>query len=74
MTFMPSFERVPPPSHPPTEVLDHEAECRNALAPLVDSLLDCVEAAGWNRRTAATAMMFLAAAHSSAASTKSRPQ
>lgn len=73
MTFMPSFEQVPPPSHPPTKVLDHEAECRTMLAPLVDSLLDRIEAAGWNRRTAATAMMFLAAAHS-AASQKVTPQ
>jgi len=68
MTFMPFLERVPSPIHPPTDLLDHEAECRSVLAPLVDRLLERVEAAGWSRRTAATAMMFLAAAHCAAAS------
>lgn len=74
MTFMPSFERMPSPNHPPSEPLDHEAECRNALAPLVDDLLVRLEAAGWSRRTAATAMMFLAAAQAAAASTEGRPR
>lgn len=67
MMIMPIFERVPPPNHPPAELLDHEAECRTVLAPLVDGILDRAEAAGWSRHTAATAMMFLAAAQAAAA-------
>ena len=62
------IEPVPPPSHSASEFLAYETECRTALKPLLASLLDMAESAGWNRRTAASTLMFLAAQHVSAAS------
>jgi hypothetical protein len=38
------------------------------LKPLLTGLLDRAESAGWNRRTAASTLMFLAAQQVSAAS------
>ncbi|TIQ33526.1 MAG: hypothetical protein E5X48_22990 [Mesorhizobium sp.] len=52
---------VPAPAHEPSEFLAYEAECRNALQPLLAGVLDAAEAAGWRRRTAASTLMFLAA-------------
>ncbi|RUU52233.1 hypothetical protein EOC99_32545 [Mesorhizobium sp. M7A.T.Ca.TU.009.01.1.1] len=46
----------------------YETECRNMLKPLLAGLLEMAEAAGWNRRTAASALMFLAAQQVSATS------
>lgn len=66
MTVMPDFDHVPAPHHPPAEFLAHDAEARTALAPLVDTLLDRLAMAGWDRRTAASALMFHAAAQVSA--------
>jgi len=57
---------VPAPTHRASEFLAYEAECRNALKPLLTSLLDIAESAGWNRRTVASTLMFLAAQHVSA--------
>ncbi|MEQ1956069.1 hypothetical protein [Mesorhizobium sp. CN2-181] len=55
------FGTVPSPTHPAKDFIRHESECRSALKPLMTSLLDMAESAGWNRRTAASALMFLAA-------------
>jgi hypothetical protein len=71
MNMMPGIETVPPPTHPASEFLAYEMECRSTLKPLLARLLDMAQSAGWNRRTAATALMFLAAHHVSAASQSS---
>jgi hypothetical protein len=60
---------IPAPTHPASEFLAYEAECRSALKPLLAGLLDAAEAAGWNRRTAASTLMFLAAQQVSATET-----
>ncbi|SFO67664.1 hypothetical protein SAMN03159463_02644 [Mesorhizobium sp. NFR06] len=67
MDVMKGDGSVPAPTHPTSEFLAYEAECRSALTPLLTSLLDAAESAGWNRRTAASTLMFLAAQHVSAA-------
>jgi hypothetical protein len=68
MNMMTGIETVPPPTHAEAEFLAYETQCRNTLKPLLARLLDMAQSAGWNRRTAATALMFLAAHHVSAAS------
>jgi len=68
MNMMPGIETVPPPTHPTSEFLAYEMECRSTLKPLLARLLDMAQSAGWNRRTVATALMFLAAHHVSVAS------
>ena len=55
-----SFGEIASPTLPPTD-FDYETECRAALAPLVDGLLDAAESAGWDRRKAAYTIMFLSA-------------
>jgi hypothetical protein len=53
--------KIPRPKHD-VRNLNYEADCKSALGPLVADLLDRAEAAGWDRRKAATALvMFLAA-------------
>ena len=61
------FESVPAPTHPSSEFIAYETECREALQPAVTRLLEMAEAAGWERRTAASTLMFLAAQQVSAA-------
>jgi hypothetical protein len=61
------LESVPAPTHPSSEFIAYEAECREAMQPLVTHLLEIAEAAGWNRRTVASTLMFLAAQQVSAA-------
>ena len=68
MNMMTGIETVPPPTHAEAEFLAYEMQCRNTLKPLLARLLDMAQSAGWNRRTAATALMFLAAHHVSTAS------
>lgn len=68
MNKMTSIGPVPTPTHSPSEFLAYETECRSALKPLLTGLLDMAESAGWNRRTAASTLMFLAAQHVSAVS------
>ena len=69
MNMMTGIGSVPSPTHPAIEFLAHETECRSALKPLLDALLDVAESAGWSRRTAASTLMFLAAQHVSASGT-----
>ena len=64
---------VPAPTHASNEFLAYESECRDSFRPLVADLLDMAEATGWNRRTVASTLMYLAAQHISAASGKSAP-
>lgn len=59
---------VPAPTRSLTEFIAYETECRGALKPLLASLLDKAESAGWDRRTVASTLMFLAAQHVSATS------
>jgi hypothetical protein len=68
MNKMTDIGSVSAPTHSPSEFLAYETECRSALKPLLTGLLDMAESAGWNRRTAASTLMFLAAQHVSAAS------
>ena len=68
MNKMTDIGSVPTPTHSPSEFLAYEQECRGALKPLLTGLLDKAESAGWNRRTAASTLMFLAAQQVSAAS------
>ncbi|MEQ1940411.1 hypothetical protein ABMA46_19385 [Mesorhizobium sp. CN5-321] len=68
MNKMTDIGSVPTPTRSPSEFLAYETECRSALKPLLTGLLDRAESAGWNRRTAASTLMFLAAQHVSAAS------
>ncbi|MER8752896.1 hypothetical protein NKH57_27235 [Mesorhizobium sp. M1050] len=67
MDAMAGLGSVPAPTHQAKEFLAYETECRSALQPLLAGLLDMAEAAGWNRRTAASTLMFLAAQQVSAA-------
>jgi hypothetical protein len=61
MNMMTGIGSVPSPTRSAKEFLAHETECRSALKPLLDGLLDMAESAGWSRRTAASTLMFLAA-------------
>lgn len=69
MSIMPGIGTVASPTRPSSDFLAHETECRDVLRPWLTGLLDMAESAGWNRRTAASALMFLAAQHVSAAGT-----
>lgn len=69
MSMMPRFDQVPTPNHPPSEFLSHDAEAREVIKPMIDSMLESLMRAGWNPRTAASAMMFHAAARVSSFST-----
>ncbi|MDW6023394.1 hypothetical protein SAZ10_16705 [Mesorhizobium sp. BAC0120] len=66
MNMMTTAGAVPSPTHPARDFLAYETECRSALRPLLTGLLDMAESAGWNRRTAASVLMFLAAQQVSA--------
>ncbi len=72
MNVMTNTGSVPAPTHPASEFLAHEAECRSVLKPLLTDLLDMAEAAGWSRRTAASTLMFLAAKQVSEAASGNR--
>jgi len=54
------------PQHPAMSAA-YEQDCREMLLPHLDALLDKVEAAGWERRHAASALMYLAATRLKAA-------
>jgi len=68
MNAMTDTGSIPVPTRSPSEFLAYETECRSALKPLLSGLLDMAVSAGWNRRTAASTLMFLAAQQVSAAS------
>ncbi|TGP57304.1 hypothetical protein EN873_04250 [bacterium M00.F.Ca.ET.230.01.1.1] len=72
MNMMSGDGSIPAPTHPASEFLAYEAECRSALKPLLAGLLDAAEAAGWNRRTVASTLMFLAAQQVSTTETSVR--
>ncbi len=71
MNIMPSINTVAPPTHPVSDFLAHEHECRDILRPWVENLLDKAVAAGWKRHTVASTLMFLSAQHVSAAGASS---
>lgn len=48
------------PQHPAMSAA-YERDCREMLVPHLDALLHKVEAAGWDRGQAASALMYLAA-------------
>ncbi|TGQ28817.1 hypothetical protein [Mesorhizobium sp. M00.F.Ca.ET.216.01.1.1] len=60
MDTIDSFANIAAPTLSPTD-FNYETECRAALGPLIDGLLDTAEQAGWNRRKAAYTIMFLSA-------------
>ncbi|RWH67021.1 hypothetical protein [Mesorhizobium sp.] len=72
MNMMSGNGSLPAPTHPASEFLAYETECRSALKPLLAGLLDAAEAVGWNRRTVASTLMFLAAQQVSATETSAR--
>lgn len=51
---------IKPPSLEPNAAR-YDNDCQDALASHLDDLLDRAEAAGWERRRAASALMYLAA-------------
>jgi hypothetical protein len=55
-----SFGTIAAPTLPRTN-FNYETECKAALEPLIDRMLDAAEAAGWDRRKAAYTLMFLSA-------------
>ncbi|MER8370099.1 hypothetical protein [Mesorhizobium sp. M1348] len=60
MDMTDSLGKIAAPTRPKND-FNYETDCRAALAPLVDGLLDMAESAGWDRRKAAYTLMFLAA-------------
>jgi hypothetical protein len=68
MDTMSGIGPVPSPTHAVSEFLAHDSECRSVMKPLLTGLLDMAESAGWNRRTVASTLMFLAAQEISSAS------
>lgn len=53
-------QKVPKPSLR-AGTIGYDKECRDALTPAVDNLLDMFEQAGWDRKRCATELMFVAA-------------
>jgi hypothetical protein len=45
----------------PTKTAAYEAECREALRPHLDAVLDLAVKAGWNRDIASFSLMYLSA-------------
>jgi uncharacterized Ntn-hydrolase superfamily protein len=70
MNFVANVGTVPPPKHQAGEFVAYEAECKDVLRPLLHEMIEVAEKAGWKRRTVASALMFLAAQHVSAASSE----
>jgi hypothetical protein len=66
MNIVGNFGTVASPKHQASEFLMYEDECREVLRPLLDGIIEVAEKAGWQRRTVASALMFLAAKHVSA--------
>jgi len=60
---MTSARAVPSPTHLAKQFLAYDAECKQALKPLLEGLINRAEAAGWNRGTVASTLMYLAAQH-----------
>ncbi len=63
MNVVANVGTVPSPRNPASEFLAYEAECKEALRPLLNGMIEMAEKAGWSRRTVASALMFLAAQH-----------
>ena len=66
MNVVANVGTVPPPKHQAGEFVAYEAECKDVLRPVLDHMIDTAVKAGWQRRTVASALMFLAAQHVSA--------
>lgn len=45
----------------PLRHIDYEMECRDALRPHLDAMIDLAVKAGWDRKTASYTVMYLAA-------------
>lgn len=74
MNTMTGIGTLAAPTHPQSDFLAHENECREVLSPWLDGLLDMAESAGWNRRTAASTMMYLSAKHITSAKSSDDPE
>ena len=68
MNVVANVAPVPAPKSEASEFLAYEAECKDVMRPLVNGVIEMAENAGWKRRSVASALMFLAAQHISAAS------
>jgi hypothetical protein len=67
MNVMSGTGAVASPTRSPEHYIAYENVCRDTLHPWVNGLLNMADSAGWNRRTAALTLMFLAARYASAA-------
>ena len=61
MNVLTNIGAVPAPKKQASDLLAYEAECKEVLRPLLDGMIEMAEKAGWQRRTVASALMFLAA-------------
>lgn len=60
MNVMTNLRSIPGPAGDQLD-FSYDADCKNALEPHLSELLGAAESAGWERRRAAAALMFLAA-------------
>jgi hypothetical protein len=70
MNLVANVGTVSPPKHQEGELVAYEAECKDVLRPLLNGMIEMAEKAGWKRRAVASALMFLAAQHVTAASSE----
>jgi hypothetical protein len=63
MNVFPGLGTVAAPTRPASDFIAHENECRDVLKPWLAGLIDMAASAGWDRRTVASTLMFLAAQH-----------
>lgn len=54
-------KEISAPTVPPSSFMEYEAECRRVMAPHLEVLIKNAEAAGWEARVVATALMYLSA-------------
>ena len=66
MNMLANFGTISSPKNEGSAFLAYEAECKDVLGPVLDHMIDTAVKAGWQRRTVASALMFLAAQHVSA--------
>jgi uncharacterized Ntn-hydrolase superfamily protein len=66
MNMIANVGTISSPKKEASESLAYEAECKDVLRPVLNDMIEAAVKAGWQRRTVASALMFLAAKHVSA--------
>ena len=66
MNMIANVGTISSPKKEAREFLAYEAECKDVLRPVLDDMIEAAVKAGWQRRTVASALMFLSAKHVSA--------